>query len=185
VVESAKDRVQSYAQELELKVAERTRELKELSQHDSLTGLFNQRALNDFLRRQFALAARQNCAFCLVYLDVDSFKLVNDAKGHFAGDEVLKHVAEAMNSVCREVDVPCRYGGDEFCLILPDSSLEDARVVCERLIEAFSARVKNVTLSVGIAQAGPDQFVEPDRLLHLADQKMYEAKAKPGFAIAI
>lgn len=185
VVESAKDKVLSYAQELELKVAERTRELQELSQHDSLTGLFNQRAMNQLLRRQVAVAKRQNAAFCLVYFDVDSFKHVNDTKGHFAGDEVLRHVADAMKVVCREVDVPCRYGGDEFCLILPGSQLDAAHIVCQRLIEEFSARVPDVTLSIGIAQAGPDHFIEVDKLLRMADQKMYEAKAMSGFAIVI
>jgi len=182
-VESAKDKVQSYAQELELKVAERTRELQELSQHDSLTGLFNQRAMNDFLRRQFVIAKRQNRAFTLAYFDVDGFKSVNDTKGHFAGDEVLRHVADVMKGVCRESDVPCRYGGDEFCLILPNSTLEDAQVVCQRLVVQFAAKVADVTLSIGIAQAGPDQFVEPDGLLKMADKKMYEAKAQAGFAI--
>lgn len=182
-VESAKDRVQSYAQELEQKVAERTRELQALSQHDSLTGLFNQRAMNDLLRHQFAIAKRQNAAFTLVYFDVDSFKVVNDTRGHFAGDEILRHVAAAMKAVCREIDVPCRYGGDEFCLILPDSTLEDAYVVCRRLSDTFASQVKEVTLSMGIAQAGPDHFVEPDRLLHLADKKMYEAKEQAGFSI--
>jgi len=182
-VELAKDKVQSYAQELELKVSERTRELQELSRHDSLTGLFNQRAMNDLLRRQFSVAKRRNQAFTLVYFDVDGFKSVNDTKGHFAGDEVLRHVADAMIEVCRENDVPCRYGGDEFCLILPDSTLEDAQIVCQRLADKFAAKVSGVTLSIGIAQAGPDKFVEPDGLLHMADKKMYEAKAQAGFAI--
>ena len=184
-VELAKDKVQSYAQELEIKVAERTRELQEISQHDSLTGLYNQRAMNEFLRREYAVSKRQNKAFTLAYFDVDKFKLINDSKGHFAGDEVLRHVADAMRQVCREIDVPCRYGGDEFCLIFPDTTLEAAQVVCKRLVDKFSAKVSGVTLSFGIAQAGPDQFIEPDKLLLIADRKMYEAKTQEGFAIVV
>jgi len=182
-VESAKDRVESYALELEQKVAERTRELQELSQHDSLTGLFNQRALNEYLRRQFAFARRQNKSFTLVYLDVDHFKQINDTKGHFVGDEVLKHLAESLRAVCREVDIPCRFGGDEFCVILPDSDTANAHIVCQRLIDEFKTREASVTLSIGIAQAGPEDFVESDFLLRAADKKMYEAKAIEGFAI--
>lgn len=182
-VESAKDKVQSYAQELEAKVAERTHQLQELSQHDSLTGLFNQRALNDFLRRQLAFAKRQKKAFTLVYVDIDKFKQINDTKGHFAGDEVLRCVAESLRKVCREIDVPCRYGGDEFCLILPDSVLAEAEAVCQRLIEEFAGVAHGVTLSIGAAQTGPLEFVEPDALLRMADEKMYEAKTFVGFKI--
>jgi diguanylate cyclase (GGDEF)-like protein len=184
-VESAKNKVQSYAQELEAKVAERTQQLQDLSQHDPLTGLLNRRALNDDLRRQLAMAKRQNKSFTLVYLDVDDFKQINDSRGHFGGDEVLKQVATALKSVCREVDIPCRYGGDEFCLILPDSNLEEAKIACQRLEDYFAINVKGVTLSIGIAMSGPSEHVTPDELLRAADKKMYEAKAQNGFAICI
>ncbi len=184
-MESAKDKVQSYAKALEEKVVERTHQLEEISRQDSLTGLFNQRALNDLLRRQLALAKRQKKSFALVYLDVDKFKSINDTKGHFAGDEVLRHVADAMKAVCREVDTPCRYGGDEFCLILPDSNLEEANAACQRLITHFKTLVEGVTLSIGIAMTGPQEFVEPDQLLRMADHKMYEAKTQTGFSVCL
>ena len=182
-VESAKDKALSYAQELESKVADRTRQLEELSQHDSLTGLFNQRSLNDSLRRELATAKRQKKAFSLAYFDIDHFKNINDTKGHFAGDEVLRLIGEAMRSACREIDIPCRYGGDEFCLVLPDCTLADAEVVCQRLFEEFSGQISDVTISIGITQTGPLKFVEPDELLRQADAKMYEAKGYPGFKI--
>jgi diguanylate cyclase len=184
-VESAKDKVLSYAGELEAKVADRTRQLQELSQHDSLTDLYNQRAMNELLRRQFSLAKRQGNAFSFAYLDVDKFKQINDTNGHFAGDEVLRQVALALKKVCRNTDIPCRYGGDEFCLILPDSTLTDAEIICQRLIDQFSATVPGVTLSIGIAQAGPDDFSDADTLLHLADAKMYEAKGHPSSKICL
>lgn len=182
-VELAKDRALSYAQGLEGKVAERTRQLLELAQHDSLTGLFNQRALNDCLRREVVAAKRRKKAFSLAYFDVDGFKRINDSKGHFAGDEVLRCVAEAMRDTCREMDLPFRYGGDEFCLVLPDSTVADAEVLCQRLIEQLANTVADVTVSIGIAQTGPDEFVEPDELLRAADRKMYEAKSHTGFKI--
>jgi diguanylate cyclase len=182
-VESAKGRVESYAEELEQKVAERTRELKSLSQHDPLTGLFNQRAMNEFLRRQFAFAKRQHKSFSLIYFDVDKFKSINDLQGHLVGDAVLKAIAESVSMVSREIDVPCRIGGDEFCLLLPDSTIETALIACERLIQELKIRQANVTLSIGIAETGPDVFLNPDELLRAADKKMYEAKAQEGFAI--
>lgn len=182
-VELAKSKVQVYAKELEAKVAERTRQLEELSLRDALTGLFNRRKLHDALRRELTLAKRYRRHFSLVYFDVDDFKLINDSRGHFAGDEVLRAVGDALKAVSREVDYPCRYGGDEFCLGLPDCSLVAAEAICQRLIEQFSAKHPEVTFSVGIAQVGPDDFPGPDELLRSADRKMYEAKAHPGFKV--
>jgi diguanylate cyclase len=184
-VESAKDKALTYAQGLEAKVAERTRQLQELSQHDSLTGLYNQRSLNDSLRRELMVAKRQKKSFSLVYFDIDDFKLINDKRGHFAGDEILRMVAEALRKTCREVDIPCRYGGDEFCLVLPDCALADAEAACQRLIAHFASHVADVTLSVGIAQTGPSDYLEPGELLRAADAKMYEAKTYPGFKICV
>ena len=157
----------------------------ELAQHDSLTGLFNQRALNDCLHREVVGAKRRKKAFSLAYFDVDDFKRINDSKGHFMGDEVLRGVAEAMRRTCREMDLPFRYGGDEFCLLLPDSTVTEAEVLCQRLIEQLSTTVADVTVSIGIAQTGPDDFVAADELLRAADRKMYEAKTYPGFKICV
>lgn len=182
-VELAKNKVQNYAKELEAKVAERTHQLRELSQRDALTGLYNQRSLRDYLRRELLTAGRHKRPFSLAYFDVDDFKQINDTRGHFSGDEILRMVGEAMLHVCREIDFPCRYGGDEFCLALPECSLADAETACRRLIEQFQGRVADVTLSIGIVQTGPERFVEPDELLRQADAKMYAAKAHAGFKI--
>jgi len=182
-VESARNKALSYAQDLEVKVAERTRQLQEVAQHDGLTGLFNQRSLFDFLRRELNVAKRHKRPFALAYLDIDSFKQINDTKGHFAGDEILRITGEAIQDVCRTIDFPCRYGGDEFCLALPDSTLGAARIVCERLIEKLASRLGDISVSIGIVQTGPDELMEPDALLRAADAKMYEAKAHPGFKI--
>lgn len=182
-VESAKNKVLNYAKELEFKIEERTRELQELSQRDVLTGLYNQRALRDFLRRDLLLAKRHRKEISLIYLDIDNFKAINDTNGHMEGDEVLKMVAQAMKSVCRETDVPCRNGGDEFCMTLLDCGKENAVEICNRMIRIFSDFSPNVTFSMGVAQTGPTEFMEADQLLRAADEKMYEAKLFPGFKI--
>ena len=182
-VELAKNRVSTYARSLEEKVATRTRELAELSQRDSLTGLYNQRAFREMLRRELITAKRRQTPLALVYLDVDKFKEVNDTRGHHAGDGILRMVGEAMKEVARECDLPCRCGGDEFGLILPDCSVGHAEEVCRRLIEVFSRRVGDVALSIGIAQTGPLEFMDVDDLVRRADSRMYEAKTHPGFRV--
>lgn len=182
-VELAKDKVQNYAKELEGKVAERTHQLHELSRRDPLTGLYNQRSLRDYLRRELMVAGRHKRPFCLIYFDVDSFKQINDTRGHSSGDEILRMIGEALLNVSRESDFPCRYGGDEFCLALPECNLANAELTCKRLIEQFKARVSSVTLSIGVVQTGPEEFVDPEELLRMADAKMYEAKSHTGFKI--
>lgn len=178
-VELAKNKVSSYALSLEEKVERRTRELAEQSQRDALTGLYNQRAFRDMLRHELITAKRRQTPLTLIYLDVDKFKEVNDTHGHYAGDGILRMVGEAMKEVARESDLPCRYGGDEFALILPDCLLDQAENVCQRLIAAFRLRRGDVTLSIGVAQTGPEVFEEVDELVRRADQRMYEAKAHP------
>ena len=182
-VELAKNRVSTYARSLEEKVATRTRELAELSQRDAMTGLYNQRAFREMLRHELITAKRRQTPLSLIYLDVDKFKEVNDSRGHYAGDGILRMVGEAMKEVARESDLPCRCGGDEFALILPDCTLAHAEQVCQRLIEAFSRRVSDVALSIGIAQTGPLEFLDMDDLVRRADSRMYEAKTHPGFRV--
>lgn len=182
-VQLAKDKAQTYARELEIKVADRTRQLLELSQRDTLTGLYNRRAFGDYMRRELVVAKRHRRPFSLAYFDVDQFKEINDRQGHYAGDEVLRMVGEAMQKACRDIDFPCRYGGDEFCLALPDCLLTHAKLICERLIEQFTTRIVDVSLSIGIVQTGPTEFLGSDELIRKADAKMYEAKLHPGFKI--
>lgn len=184
-VELARNKALSYANSLEAKVAERTQQLLELSQRDTLTGLFNRRALDDYLRRELIIAKRHKRTFSLAYFDIDDFKKINDTRGHFAGDEVIRLAGEAMQSACRDIDFPCRFGGDEFCLALPDCSLAHAQNICNRLIEIFEHRIADVTLSIGIVETGPTEFLGAEELLKLADTKMYEAKNYSGFKICI
>ena len=184
-VEAAKETVESYASSLEERVAERTRELEELARRDSLTGLFNQRAFRESLRRDLSRARRNRAPVSLAYIDVDSFKGVNDAFGHQRGDDVLRSVGAAMVKICRDIDTPCRCGGDEFCLILAGATAENAGRVCRRLIAEFSKQCPDVTLSIGIAQTGPEEFEKPESLIKRADALMYQGKKSPGFQVVL
>ncbi len=179
-VEAGRRKVEAYASSLEEQVAERTRQLEELSRRDDLTGLYSHRTLGEFLQRDVLQARRRAQALSLLYLDVDNFKEINDRDGHQAGDDVLKAVADVLRAVCREVDVPCRYGGDEFCLILPDCDAPDAQKVGERLIAALREARPDVSVSIGVARMDPEEMIDPDELVRRADRKMYEAKRAVG-----
>ncbi|MCK4744059.1 MAG: GGDEF domain-containing protein [Sulfuriflexus sp.] len=186
-VNAAKDEVSRYAANLESEVAKRTRQLEVLSLKDSLTGLSNQRAFYDHLRRELSSAERYKEVLSLCYLDLNGFKQINDSLGHQTGDDLLALVGKAMLDVTRESDIACRYGGDEFCMILPKTSLKEATIVVNRLIKLFN-KVDNqdVTFSVGISCTNADsadsadsrdRYIDSDDLVKKADTLMYKSKA--------
>jgi len=182
-VEQSRRQVEDYAQNLERKVARRTRQLEELARRDPLTDLYNPRALHENLKRDLAHAKRRGRPLSLMYFDIDDFKLVNDSRGHQAGDEVLKAVAGVLRRTCREEDLPCRYGGDEFCVVVVDGDLASAESLSQRFIAALGEELPGITVSIGLAQAGPDHYGTADDLIGRADRLMYEAKKQPGFQI--
>ena len=182
-VEVAKDRVTVYARDLEVRVAERTRQIEDLSRRDALTGLFNRRALRDFLHRELLQARRHATAVSIAYLDIDNFKAINDTNGHLAGDDLLRTVGRLLLECAREIDFPCRWGGDEFCLVMPNCTIDSAERVVTRLIDECSKRALGMTFSTGIVQNGPTEFMEADEFIRLADEKMYQSKAQPGFHV--
>jgi diguanylate cyclase (GGDEF)-like protein len=185
-IESAKDNAVRHAVSLEHKVAERTRELEELARKDPLTGLYNQRYFMESLRRELTRGRRSGKPVTLMYFDLDGFKHVNDMSGHLVGDEVLRTVAQAMREQLRAYDVACRYGGDEFCALLPDTAAPAAREVAVRLQDALRTQAGfTPTLSIGLAQAGPTAWPGPEELLEASDQAMYEVKESGGNAIRI
>lgn len=178
-VDAAREEMSNYAASLEEVVAQRTKALEEMSRKDALTGLLNQRAFHESLRKELATASRYNDALCLVYFDLNRFKQLNDGEGHTAGDEVLALVGRTVLNSIRVTDAPCRYGGDEFSIIMPRTRLEDAQQVCERIIKLFgTADNHGVTLSIGIIQTGPEKFHDPDILIKGADKLMYASKKK-------
>jgi diguanylate cyclase (GGDEF)-like protein len=148
---------------------------------DALTGLPNNRAVQDTIKRMVAQASRSVAPLSAALLDLDHFKRINDAYGHSRGDEVLAAVATVLRSSLRESDFVGRYGGEEFLLLLPDTGRDQAVVVAEKVREAvaslgLSEIAQPVTASLGVA-AVPDDAGDADTLIRAADRALYAAKA--------
>jgi diguanylate cyclase (GGDEF)-like protein/PAS domain S-box-containing protein len=156
------------------------RKLKQLTVTDDLTGLFNQRHFFEQLRREMERVKRRHTRFSLCIFDLDKFKRYNDSQGHLAGDHLLKAVGKLVaKEIRKRIDTAFRYGGDEFVLILPDTSLQQAASLVNRLRAAIHHELENVVgISAGIAEyvegLGEKEFIEA------ADQLMYEAKRQGG-----
>jgi diguanylate cyclase (GGDEF)-like protein len=176
-IESSKEKSEIYARTLEEKVRERTQQLEEMSRTDSLTGLLSVRHLQENLTRTLRTCQRRAEPVVIAYLDINDFKQINDTQGHQRGDEILRIVGDCIRKVSRAEDYCFRYGGDEFCLILPNCNEDQARnVYLQRLTNALKEQVDDVTLSIGMVQTGPMQFDEGHSLIRLADERMYAAK---------
>ena len=158
-------------------------QLRELSVRDSLTGLFNRRYMEETLDREIQRAIRKQIPLSVMMADIDGFKAINDSVGHVLGDKALAKVSRFLMNNIRISDVVCRYGGDEFCLILPDCSLEEGirradalRMAMERIpFDKAEEGIENVTLSFGVA-ALPDDGITREALLGAADGALYAAK---------
>jgi two-component system, chemotaxis family, response regulator WspR len=172
--------------ESQRKLIETNQELQRLTNVDGLTGLSNRRYFNEFSAPQWKLASREQTPIGILMVDVDNFKKYNDTYGHLAGDEVLKGVGAAMmKSVSRPTDLPARFGGEEFVVLLPASPLESVKKVGERLranVEGLrsphvaSTVCGHVTVSVGGAVTIPRPDDTLLGLIEMADQALYEAK---------
>jgi diguanylate cyclase (GGDEF)-like protein len=157
--------------------------IRELTLIDDHTGLFNARHLYGALESEVARARRFGRTFSLVFLDLDRFKLVNDRHGHQAGSAVLKEVGHVLKKALRAMDVPVRYGGDEFVVLLPEADRGQAMAVAERLRRSIKESSfladrglsVRVTASFGIATY-PDDGTTTEELLRLADTAMYRVK---------
>lgn len=164
--------------------AVRIGEAERLSQTDDLTKLHNARYLRQFLLNEIRRARRYGSSVAALFLDLDDFKRVNDAHGHLAGSHVLMEMAAVILSSIRDTDAVARYGGDEFVIVLPDTQIELAGTVAERIREKiahhhFSAgrNLKlSLTASFGVA-VFPEHASSPQQLIACADTAMYEAKA--------
>ncbi len=146
---------------------------------DELTGLYNRRYFDRSLAREVNRANRHNHEFALVLFDVDDFKQYNDRHGHAAGDEILSYVGKILKESMRDEDTACRYGGEEFIAILPETGAEKAALVARRVVERMGAHVfahGHVTISAGIA-AYPKHATDPGELFLHADRALYAAKA--------
>jgi diguanylate cyclase (GGDEF)-like protein len=187
LTESKKSLAVAMAQSVALALGNlRMREtLESQSVRDSLTGLFNRRYLEESLDRELAHATRHQLPLGLIMTDLDNFKSYNDRFGHFSGDDLLRSIADVLRGGVRAGDIACRYGGDEFAIILPGASLEVTRARAEDLRQSIKQlhrifqqqAVEPVTLSTGVA-AYPQHGSTAHDLLRLADVALYRAKAQ-------
>lgn len=176
-IDISREKSESYARALEDKVRERTRQLEEMTRTDPLTGLFNVRTLHESLTRAVRAAQRRSEPLAVAYLDVNDFKDINDTQGHQRGDEILQKLGAAIKQVSRLEDSCFRYGGDEFCIILPNCREElAAEIYISRLSTELGRVLPGLQLSVGVVQTGPAEFAEPEALIREADRRMYAAK---------
>ncbi len=158
-------------------------ELRRLSNHDPLTGLYNRRILENRLTKDIKRANRYKHSLSLFMVDIDYFKSVNDAYGHRAGDFIIKEVASTIEGSIREIDYTCRYGGEEFVIVLPETSRTEAEEFAERLratVEERSFEMKDgselsVTISIGIS-GFTKEIKSSETLIKLADLALYAAK---------
>jgi len=157
--------------------------LRVQANHDPLTGLFNRRYLADSLSRELSLSLRRGATLCVAVLDLDHFKRFNDTFGHDAGDLALREAARVMSMNLRKSDIACRLGGEEFALVLPDSSLADTLQRVEQIC-AFVKQIEirhgghllgTMTLSAGIA-GSPEHATTARELLRAADIALFSAK---------
>jgi diguanylate cyclase (GGDEF)-like protein len=159
--------------------------LREQSIRDPLTRLFNRRFLEESLERELQLAGRKNQSIAVLFLDLDHFKRFNDTFGHDAGDMVLQSIADLFRNFFRSTDICCRYGGEEFAIILPESSSQDAVIRADALrshvkrlrLQYKKQNLGQLTLSAGIA-AFPEHGSASEELLKIADQCLYESKTR-------
>ena len=181
------------ASEVRALIAQRTQQLNEankqlelLSLTDSLTGVVNRRGFDESLRNEWGRAIRSKQSLTLLMVDVDNFKLFNDHYGHLAGDECLKQVAGAINAVPGRLgDMVARYGGEEFTVLLPNTQdligavAERCRVAVNTLLipHAHSEAAEHVTISIGSASLKPHLHDNPEDLVRMADDALYNAKS--------
>jgi diguanylate cyclase (GGDEF)-like protein/PAS domain S-box-containing protein len=151
---------------------------------DSLTGINNRRSLLNVAEKEFERSNRHNSTISIIMLDIDNFKLINDTCGHQAGDAVLANVGKALSAFIRKIDTAGRYGGDEFCIILPETNLSEARAAANRLLDAFhKIKVPSIShqeyLQASLGVACKDEYVSTlEDLLARSDLAMYQAKKR-------
>jgi diguanylate cyclase (GGDEF)-like protein len=157
--------------------------LRNQSVRDPLTGLFNRRYMEESFERELARAARGRASLGVIMMDIDHFKHFNDTYGHAVGDLLLKELGAFAQKSLRQSDIACRYGGEEFLLILPEANLETtserARQICLGVSQLHfqnqSLAEASVTLSLGVS-AYPVHGLTSEALIHAADSALYQAK---------
>lgn len=162
-------------------------QIRRLLSHDDLTGLLSSRSFFSELRRESSRAAAEKRPFCVLMMDVDHFKQVNDTYGHLTGSKTLEEIGHSITKILRSGDVAARFGGEEFAAFLLDAELAQGIVAAERIRQAIEERefsvirqgraveVHRVTISIGVA-AFPNDSSDPIELVEMADSALYRAK---------
>ena len=169
------------AYSLSLKLAAKQAVLRKLSITDGLTGLNNRRYWEEQVSKAFSLAKRNGSKASMVFADADHFKQINDDYGHGVGDEVLRKLAELVMDCARETDCCGRYGGEEFCIFLPDTDLDSARILAERVRQKIADEILHPehqlhgTVSLGVATI-TNSMTSYQEWMEAADQALYVAK---------
>jgi diguanylate cyclase len=164
------------------KLQETTEKLRELSNRDGLTRLFNRRYIEESLSSEFQRARRYEHNLSVILTDIDFFKKVNDVHGHLAGDEVLRVISQRLTQGIRASDILGRYGGEEFLIILPETDIAGAKILAERLREAIQSepveadgKALDISISLGITQIR-DKTAAYEQLIAEADVGLYQSK---------
>ena len=165
----------------------RNRSLSEVSSKDSLTGLYNRWFVIEKLDSELNRSLRHGSPMSLLMLDIDHFKRINDTWGHTAGDQVLQSIGKLLRESCRVYDVAGRYGGEEFCIVLPETKPGNTTIVAERIRQRLESTELTcgdasivVTASIGIAglEAPAEEILSPAVLIERADRALYSAKSR-------
>ena len=159
--------------------------LKFFAYHDPLTGLLNRRAFENEFQREFSRSQRHGLNLSVVFTDLDDFKQINDQYGHGTGDKALQHVANTLESMSRKEDIVSRFAGDEFVILLPETSPEKAEALMGRIQELLDSQPLkaetaelSISLSYGIASTDECGFIPPEQLLKKADKNLYAVKSE-------
>jgi len=179
-------RLEEYEASLEELVRLRTKELEiaknrleEMNNRDPMTNLYNRRYFHDVAENLLKISKREQKPFSLLMIDIDRFKNINDTYGHLIGDQVIKLLAETFQQLIRASDIPIRFGGEEFIILLPNTDIEGALSIAKK-IQTYIKPKKDLTISftvsIGVVEYKPIIDTNIDKLLHRADKALYEAK---------
>lgn len=167
--------------------------LRKQAVHDSLTGLFNRRYMMEMLEREVRRAARAGISVGVIMMDLDHFKNINDNYGHESGDVVLQEIGRFLQTHVRQEDIVCRYGGEEFIVIMPGTSLDVCKARARSLwdgikdiqIQVEGCTISHLSVSIGIAMSSDKSITDASELLRMADAALYKAKEKGRDTIVI